>query len=155
LDDSVSIDLRGGLGRSAFLAIGDGIEIVVRESHVRTLRDQATAALGDMALIEAAETVLENAYQAGAQARTAATLAREKADAAKQAGADEPAAVAYVAARHAMDAAERAQAAVNAATEAMVAADEAAETARASAVHAAMAAGRPPDDYAGRMLHRV
>ncbi|OKI31510.1 hypothetical protein A6A25_27345 [Saccharothrix sp. CB00851] len=144
LDDNVSIDLRGSLDKVAFLRIGDGIEIVVRESHVRTLREQATAALDDMAHVEAAEAVLENAFHAGAQARTAAALARETANAAQQAGADDPAEVAYAAAQRAGDAAERAQAAVKAASEAMCAADEAAETARAAAVHLAEWVGRQP-----------
>ncbi|NUT51136.1 MAG: hypothetical protein HOV94_28100, partial [Saccharothrix sp.] len=75
VDDGVPVDLRGGLGDQAFLAIGDGIEITLRGSHLRKLRDQATVALGDMALVEAADRVVDAAYDAAAQARTAAELA--------------------------------------------------------------------------------
>jgi hypothetical protein len=155
LDEGVSIDLRGGLDAQAILAVGDSVEIVLRESHVRTLRDQAEAALGDIARVEAAEDVLGDAYHAGAQALTAAALAREKAEAARTAGAGEQAGLAERAATRAADAAQRAQSAARAAAEAMHLADVAAEEARAAAVVAGQAADRQPPDVAGRALHLV
>ena len=139
VDDDVPVDLRGGLDSQVFLAIGDGVEITLRASHVRVLRDQASAALGDLASIEAADRVVDAAFHAGAQARTAAVLAREQADVAQRAGAVDQAGAAFESARHATEAAERAQAAVRAASEAMARADEAAEAARSAAVSAAQA----------------
>ncbi|MER5263497.1 hypothetical protein ABTZ99_15655 [Actinosynnema sp. NPDC002837] len=150
--DGVPVDLRGGLDDQAFLAIGDGIEITLRESHVRALRDQATAALGDMALVEAADRVVDAVYNAGAQARTAAVLAREKAETAQRAGAGDQATVAFEAARHAAEAAEQAQVAVQAAAEAMRFADEAAETAMAAARAATQ---EPPGQDAGQPARLV
>jgi hypothetical protein len=71
LGDGVSIDLRGSLETEAFLTIGDDIETILGERHVRTLRNQAAAALVDMALIDAADEVVGDAHDAGAQAHTA------------------------------------------------------------------------------------
>lgn len=133
VDGDVPVDLRGGLDGQAFLTIGDGVEITLRESHVRALRDQVTAALGDLESLEAAERVVDAAFHAGAQARTAAELARARADAAHRAGSVDRATAVLESARHAIEAAERAQSAVRAASEAMVVADEAAEAARAAA----------------------
>ncbi|WP_447002749.1 hypothetical protein ACRAKI_23910 [Saccharothrix isguenensis] len=146
LHDEVSITLRGSLETTAFLTIGDSIEIVLGETHVRALRSQAEAALGDMAMVDAAENVLNDAYHAGAQARTAAALARQHAEAAERAGATEQADLANRAARRAAEAAERAQAATHAAYAAMTVADDAAEEARAAAFRAAGAAGATPPD---------
>lgn len=44
LEEGVPIDLRGSLEATAFLTIGDGIEVVLGESHLRVLRDRADAA---------------------------------------------------------------------------------------------------------------
>jgi hypothetical protein len=155
LDEGVSIDLRGGLDTQAFLAIGDSVEIMLRECHVRTLRDQAEAALGDIARIEAAEDLLGNAYHAGAQALTAAALAREKAEAARTAGAGVRAELTEQAATRAAEAAARAQSAANVAAEAMHRVDEAAEEARAAAILATRAASEQPPDDAGRPVRLV
>ncbi len=156
LHEGVSIDLRGSLETTAFLSIDGDIEIILSESHVRALQNQAAAALGDMALIEAAETVLGDAYDAGAQAQTAASLARQKAEAAKTAGAVEQADQAYQAAQRATTAAEQAQVAVRAATDAMDVADRAAEDARAAAMQAAEAAGQTVSNVrAATALHVV
>lgn len=97
LDDSVTMDLRGGLDKQAFLTIGDSIEIVVRDTHLQALRDQATA-LVDIALVGS-----------------------------PQAGADQPAEPAYISAQYALDAAERVQVAMKAASEAMCTTDRSAE----------------------------
>lgn len=142
VDDGVAVDLRGGRGTRAFLVIGDSVEIMLGERHVRTLRDQAGVALGDMARVEGAERAVQNAHHAGAQALTAAKLARKKAEAARTAGAGDRADEAEQAAACAVEAAERAQAAALAAIEAMEEADEAAEAARAAATLADQAAGR-------------
>jgi hypothetical protein len=155
LHEGVSIDLRGSLDTQAFLAIGDSVEIVLGESHVRILRDQAAAALGDMARIEAAEDVVGDACHAGAQALTAADLARKKAGSARTAGADEQAELAEQAAARAAEAAERAQVAVDAAAEAMGLADEAAEAARAAASEAEAAGQEPSGGNAERTPHVV
>lgn len=156
LDEGVPIDLRGSLDTQAFLAIGDSVEIILSASHVRTLHDQAAAALGDMAHVDAAEQVVGDAYHAGAQALTAAALARKMAQAASAAGAGEQASTAEQAATRAAGAAERAQTAARTAAEAMGLADEAAEEARAAATLAARAAGQePPDEQAGSNLHLV
>ncbi|WP_367137044.1 hypothetical protein [Saccharothrix sp. HUAS TT1] len=140
LHDDVSIDLRGSLETTAFLAIGDTIEIVLGESHLKVLREQSDAALSDMALLKAADDVLGDAYEAGAQARTAAALARVEAESARRAGAEQQAVSADEAAECALRAAEQAQAAVRTAVEAMEAADEAAEQARSAALAARVAA---------------
>lgn len=156
VDEEVSIGLRASLDATAVLAIGDGVEIVLAEAHVRSLRDQATAALGDLVRIADAEHAVEAAYQAASQARTAAALAREQAQVARRAGAREQADVATEAARRATEAADRAQAAVEVASDAMRRADEAAEEARAAAGQAAEAAGRkPPEGRAGTTLRLV
>jgi hypothetical protein len=156
LDERMSIDLRGSLETQAFLTIGSSVEIMLGEAHVRTLRDQSAAALDDMALVEAAENVVGDAYHAGAQALTAAALARKNAEAARAAGADEQAGLAEQAATRAAEAAERAQTTAHAAAEAMGLADEAAEEARAAATLAAQAAGQEsPDEQAGPIPHLV
>lgn len=140
LDEYVSIDLRGRLGATAFLVIGDTIEITLGEGHVRSLRDQAAAALGDMVQAQRAEKAVGDADRAAAQALTAAELAREKADAARLAGAREQADLTEEAAGRAAEAAERAQVAVRAAVDAMGEADEAAGAARTAAIKAIKAA---------------
>ncbi|MFI9011021.1 hypothetical protein ACIGNX_27685 [Actinosynnema sp. NPDC053489] len=141
LTEGVSIDLRGSLDSQAFLAIGDNVEITLGESHLRALRDQAATALRDMARVDAAEDVVGDAYHAGAQALTAADVARREAGAARAAGAGEQADLAERAAARAAEAAERAQTAARAAAQAMGQADEAAEAAWATASLAARAAG--------------
>ncbi|MFD0204836.1 MULTISPECIES: hypothetical protein [Saccharothrix] len=146
LTEGVPIDLRGSLDSQAFLAIGDSIEIMLGESHLRALRDQAAKALGDLTRIDAAEDVVGDAFHAGAQALTAAELARRTAEAARAAGAGEQADLAEQAAARAAEAAERAQTAAHVAAQAMGQADEAAEEARATATLAARAAGRPSPD---------
>lgn len=156
LHEGVSIDLRGSLETTAFLSIGGDVEIILRESHVRTLRDQAAAALDDMDSIKAADAMLSDAFNAGAQAQTAATFAQQKADAAKAAGAEEQADLAYQAARRAADAAAQAEAAVQAAGDVMDLADRAAEEARAAGIQAAEAAGQTGSDVrAATALHVV
>ncbi|GAA3462127.1 hypothetical protein ACFFSW_14110 [Saccharothrix longispora] len=141
LEEGVPIDLRGSLESTAFLTIGDGIEVVLGESHLRVLRDRADAALGDMALVGAAQRVLGDVDEAGAQACTAAAFARAEAEAARRAGAEELAASAFAAAGRAARAAERARDAVRAAVEAMESADDAAERARYAALTARAATG--------------
>jgi hypothetical protein len=143
LDERAPVDLRGGLDTRAFLVIGDSVEIMLGEAHVRTLHDQAAVALGDIVRIEAAEEVVDDAFHAGAQALTAAALARKNAQAARAAGAGDQADLAERAATRATEAAERAQSAARVAAEAMRRADEAAESARAAATLADQAAGRP------------
>lgn len=140
LAEGVPIRLRGSLDATAFLTIGDGIEIILGRSHVRALREQSVRALGDMASIEAADDVVSAAFDAGAQARTAAVRALEQADAAERAGAGVQADRAREAARIATSAAEHAQQAVEAASAAMVSAEEAAEDASQAAVDAAKSA---------------
>ncbi|CCH35723.1 hypothetical protein ABZ816_14050 [Actinosynnema sp. NPDC047251] len=140
LDDSTSVDLRAGQESSAFLTIGNGIEITLSTSHVRTLFEQAADVLGDIGQLERAGRVLEDAYHAGAQARTAGESAARQAEVAGRAGAHEQADAAREAARNADDAAGRAQAAVRIASEAMDVADDAAAKARQAATTAAEAA---------------
>ncbi len=81
-DADADVRLRGGVGRTAFLSIGNTVEITLHEAQVLALRGHVAAALGDMALVDAADEVAGEAYDAGAQARRAMTLAREQADAA-------------------------------------------------------------------------
>ncbi|NUT47584.1 MAG: hypothetical protein HOV94_09795 [Saccharothrix sp.] len=125
LDHDVAIGLRGSLDTTAVLTIGDVVEITLTEDHVRSLHEQASAALTDIALITDAENAVERAYQAAAQARTAATVAHQSAEAARQAGDHDRADRITRAAHRATDAAERAQAAVQAAFDAMLHADQA------------------------------
>jgi hypothetical protein len=141
LDDGVSIDLRGSLEAKAFLTIGDTVEIMLGESHIRALRAQFDEVLGDLASVEAADRALGDAYEAGAQAHTAAALARAEAEVARRAGAGDQAAMADEAAEEALQAAERAQIAVREAVDAMECADDAAERARDAARTAQAAAG--------------
>ncbi len=143
LDGGDSIDLRGRLDATAFLAIGDTVEIVLGESHVRRLWEQAGAALDDITLLEAADAVVGKAFDAGVHARKAAEQALHLADEAERAGAVEQASQAREAARYAAEAARRAQDAARAASEAMGLAEDAADRAADAAAEARRAAAAP------------
>lgn len=86
VDESASVRLHGGRERTVFLAVGDSVEITLHESHVVALRDDIATALGDIDVIDAADRLVERAYDAGAQARRAAELALERAEVADRAG---------------------------------------------------------------------
>ncbi|XVS65261.1 hypothetical protein ACQPYE_04120 [Actinosynnema sp. CA-299493] len=141
LEAGVPVRLRGSLDKTAFLNLGDTIEIVLEREHVEALREQTTAALGDMVRAEAAETLVHDAFDAGVQARRAGELALARVEVARRVGADEQAEWAHRAGRAAIEAAERASRAVRAAGEAIDLADEAAEDA-VRAADAVKAAGQ-------------
>ncbi|WP_158849070.1 hypothetical protein [Saccharothrix deserti] len=145
LEAGVPVRLRGSLNKTAFLTLGDAVEIVLGREHLEALRDQATTALGDMAAVEAAEELVFDTFDAGVQARTAAERALAQVEAAERAGAAEQAEWARRAARVAIEAAEHAKLAARAASTAMDSAEEAAEEATRAA-GAAKAAGESADD---------
>ncbi|WP_447005655.1 hypothetical protein ACRAKI_03780 [Saccharothrix isguenensis] len=140
LETGVPVRLRGRLDKTAFLTLGDAIEIVLAREHVEALREQTATALGDMARVEAAETLVFGTFDAGVQARTAGERALAQVEAAERAGATEQAEWARRAARAAIEAAEQAEQAVRVAGVAMDSAEEAADEA-ARAADAAIAAG--------------
>jgi hypothetical protein len=141
LETGVPVRLRGNLDRTAFLTLGDAIEIVLGREHVEALREQTTTALGDMARAEAAETLVHDTFDAGVPARAAGERALAGVEVARRAGAGEQADRAHRAGHAAIEAAERASRAARAAGAALDSADEAAE----EAVRAADAA-----DVAGK-----
>ncbi|WP_433273953.1 hypothetical protein ACQPZF_20415 [Actinosynnema sp. CS-041913] len=126
-DADVEVRLRSGVGRTVFLSIGSRVEITLRDSHALALRRDIAAVLGDMELIDAADKVADAAYDAGAQARRAAVLARERAAIAERGGDSELAERLRQEAGAAVGAADTAQAAADAAAQAMDAAEDAAE----------------------------
>ncbi|MFD0202705.1 MULTISPECIES: hypothetical protein [Saccharothrix] len=133
LETGVPVHLRGSLDKTAFLTVGDAIEIVLTREHVEALREQTTTALGDMAQVEAAETLVYDTFDAGVQARTAGERALAQVEAAERAGATEQAERARRAARTAIEAADQARQAARAAGVAMDSAEEAAEEATRAA----------------------
>ncbi len=128
VDDGDHVRLRGSLDQTMYLTIGGVAEIMLGEGHVRTLYADAAAALRDVALLDAAETAAGEAFDAGAQARTAVTWAMEAAEAARQVGAVEVAEKTEELARKAIEAADRAQEAVRLALEALEGVEDATET---------------------------
>jgi dTMP kinase len=144
LETGVPVRLRGRLDKTAFLTLGNAIEIVLAREHVEASRSapatQTATALGDMAQVEAAERLVFDTFDAGTQARTAAERALAQVAAAERAGATEQAEWARRAARAAIEAADQAERAVRVAGVAMDSAEEAAEEA-ARAADAARAAG--------------
>ncbi|MBW4715709.1 hypothetical protein [Saccharothrix obliqua] len=125
LAGNVPVTLRGTTSGRLFVTIDHEVEILLEESHLRALTAQAGTALRDAAAVDAAEQVVSDVWDAGAQARTAAAAARERAEVARRAGADAEAEQALEAARLALEAADRAQHAVRAAFDLMDEADEA------------------------------
>ncbi|GAA3886481.1 hypothetical protein GCM10022243_59110 [Saccharothrix violaceirubra] len=124
LDEDVTVGLRGSLGSSARLLIGDRIEIVLEEQHLRALHAQVEATVRDAALVKAADDVLDEAFHAASQARSAAERAREFS---KSALTPVQIASALELARSADRAAQEAQRLVEEAATAMRSADEVAE----------------------------
>jgi hypothetical protein len=141
LETGVPVRLRGSFDRTAFLTLGDGIEIVLGREHVEELRQQTATALGDMAQAEAAETLVHDAFDAGVQARAAGERALAEVEAAERAGAAEQAERARRAAWVAIEAADRAKEAARVAGVAIDHAEEAAEEA-GRAADAARVAGK-------------
>ncbi|MBB5802894.1 hypothetical protein F4560_002662 [Saccharothrix ecbatanensis] len=118
-DATAPVRLYGSLGRTVFLTLGTAIEVTLHESHVLALRGDIATALGEMEAIDAAERIVERAYDAGAQARRAAELALERAESADRAGDVVQAARLREAAAGAETAASAAQTAAEAAEQAM------------------------------------
>ncbi|MBB4964684.1 hypothetical protein [Saccharothrix violaceirubra] len=106
VDDEVAVTLRSGLG-AAMLTIGDEVEILLTEAHVRSLCEQAVTVLGDLRAIELAGQAVDSAECAGARADLAATRAFAAAEAATRAVNDDLARQTREAARSASDAADR------------------------------------------------
>jgi carbonic anhydrase len=119
--------------KTAFLTLGNAIEIVLTREHVEALRDQTATALGGMAQVEAAEELVFDTSAAGMQARTAGERALAQVEAAERAGATEQAQWARRAARAAIEAADQAEQAARVAGAAMDSAEEAAEEAARAA----------------------
>ena len=141
LETGVPVRLRGSFDKTAFLNLGDAIEIVLEREHVEALRQQTATALGDMAQAEATETLIYDTFDAGVQARAAGERAFAEVEAAERAGAAEQAERARRAARAAIEAADRAKEAARVAGAAIDHAEEAAEEA-GRAADAARVAGK-------------
>ncbi|WP_309114733.1 hypothetical protein [Saccharothrix sp.] len=144
--EGVPVRLCGSLESRIFLVIGDGCEITLDPAHVRVLAEQCGTALRDTSLVAAAEEVLDEVYEAGAQARTAAERALREAERADEVSARDQADDARAAAREATVAAERAQNAVETAFVAMEGAERAAMKAEVAAAVAASAFERARTD---------
>ncbi len=123
----VDVRLRGSVERTVFLSIGGTAEITLHEKHVRALRADIATALYDMEQVDAADQSAGTAYDAGAQARRAAAVAREQADLAERRGHLDLAAKLRRRASSAIAAADAAQAAAEEAVRAIGEAEEATE----------------------------
>lgn len=139
-DATAPVRLFGSVDRTVFLALGDSVEITLHEAHVRALRGDIGRALGEMELIDAAGRIVERTYDGGAQARRAADLALEQAEAADRAGDAVRAARLREAADVAVTSAEAAQTAARAAEQAMVEAEDATQRIAHVVAHAVRAA---------------
>ncbi|MEU4801483.1 hypothetical protein [Actinosynnema sp. NPDC023587] len=82
----VRVRLRGSVEGTLLLAIGSTAEITLHEAQVRALHADIATALHDVELIAAAGRIAGKSFDAGAQARRAAALAGERADAADRLG---------------------------------------------------------------------
>lgn len=142
------VALRGTTQGRSFLIIGDEYEVSLEASHIRALLEQGAEALRDSAAVQAAENVVSDAWEAGAQARTAAAWARAHGQAARQAGATAEANQVETTAKLADEASRCAQEAVRTAFDLIDQADLATadvRTAGEAARAAVTAAGGGPD----------